>query len=81
CSAKPAQRPGLYLRLPSKEVPEYEKAMRYLSIFDEGKADVYLSFRDSGKLVKAPARYRTDVNDVLLNALRKLLGEENVALR
>ena len=74
-------RPGLYLRLPSKEAPQYKKAMQYLSIFDEGKADVYLSFRDSGKLVKAPAQYRTDVNDVLLGALRKLLGEENVAQR
>ena len=80
-SQKPAQRPGLYLRLPSREAPEYEKALQYLSIFDEGRADVYLSFRDSGKLVKAPARYRTDVNDVLLDALKKLLGEENVAQR
>ncbi len=78
---KPAGRPGLYLKLPSKDAREYEKAMQYLAIFDEGRTDVYLLFQDSGKLMKAPARYRTDVNDVLLLALRRLLGEENVALR
>ncbi len=74
-------RPGLYLKLASKEDPSYQKAMRYLSIFDEGRSDVYLFFRDSEKLMKAPARFRTELNDVLLSALKKLLGEENVVVK
>ncbi len=74
-------RSGLYLKLASKEDPKYKKAMQYLEIFDEGRTDVYLFFQDSEKLMKAPARFRTDLNDVLLSALKKLLGEENVAVR
>ncbi len=73
-------RPGLYLKLDSKEDSRYKKAMEYLAIFDEGKTDVYLFFRDSEKLLKAPARFRTELNDPLLEALKKLLGEENVAV-
>ncbi len=74
-------RPGLYLKLDSKEDPRYKKAMEYLAIFDEGRTDVYLFFRDSQKLMKAPARFRAELNDTLLFALEKLLGEENVAVR
>lgn len=55
--------------------------MEYLAIFDEGRTDVYLFFRDSQKLMKAPARFRAELNDTLLFALEKLLGEENVAVR
>ncbi len=75
------ERKGLFLKVDSKEDPKYRKAMQYLAIFDEGVSDVYLWFRDSGKLLKAPAKYRTAMNDVLLNALRDLLGNENVAFR
>jgi len=74
-------REGLFLKVDSKEDPKYLKAMRYLAVFDGGVTDVYLLFRDSGKLMKAPSRFRTDMNDVLLSALKRLLGEENVAFR
>ncbi len=75
------ERKGLFLKVDSKEDPKYRKAMQYLAIFDEGVSDVYLLFRDSRKLLKAPAKYRTAVNDALLNALRDLLGNENVVFR
>ena len=75
---KKSVRPGLYLRLDSKEDPRYRKAMQYIAIFD-GVSDLYLTFRDSGKLLRAPAKYRVDVNQPLVNALKELLGDENVA--
>ncbi len=81
---RPAERrgrEGLFLKLPSREDPKYKKAMQYLAVFDEGLSDVYLFFRDEGKLLKAPARFRTSVNPVLLSALEKLLGPENVVFR
>lgn len=82
-SAAPVKqgRQGLYLKVESKEDPKYKKAMAYAAVFDEGRSDLYIFFRDTGKLMKAPARCRVDVNPVLLSALRGLLGEENVAFR
>lgn len=74
-------REGLYLKVDSKEDPRYRKAMQYIAVFDDGFSDLYLAFRDSGKVLRAPAKYRVAVNDVLLDALEKLLGEENVAFR
>ena len=71
-------RPGLYLRFPSKEDPRYRKALQYIAIFD-GVSDLYVSFQDTGKLLRAPAKYRVDVNRPLLRALEALLGEKNVA--
>ena len=71
-------RPGLYLRFSSKEDPRYRKAMQYIAIFD-GVSDLYVSFQDTGKLLRAPAKYRVDVNRPLLRALEALLGEKNVA--
>ena len=74
-----AARPGLYLRVPSQASPQYKKAMQYIAVFDEGLSDIYLRFADTGKLVKAPAKYRAAVNRPLLHALEKLLGEGNVS--
>ncbi len=71
-------RPGLYLRFPSKDCAEYEKALRFTSIFEGGRDPLYLYFEDTGKLLKAPARMATDANDALLKALRGVLGEQNV---
>lgn len=73
-------REGLYLKVASADDPKYRKAMQYIEVFD-GPSDVYLFFRDSGKLLRAPAKYRVEANSVLLGALEKLLGEENVAFR
>ena len=75
-----SSRPGLYLKLAAQGGPVYEKALRYLAVFDEGDRDVYLFFQDAGKLVKAPGRYRVSVNPPLLRALEDLLGPGNVAL-
>ena len=71
---------GLYLRVPNAEDPLCKKAMQYIEIFD-GVTDLYLYYTDTKKLVRAPARYRVAVNYELVSALRKLLGEGNVALK
>lgn len=83
-NAQPAEkrrssRPGLYLKLPSKESFCYRKAMRYIAVFD-GATPLYLYFEDTKKLMQAPMQYRVSINEVLLGALRELLGGENVAL-
>ncbi len=71
---------GLYLRVPSMRDPLCTKALQYVEIFD-GTTDLYLYACDEKKLVRAPARYRVAVNYALVAALKRLLGEENVALR
>lgn len=76
---KSSSRPGLYLKIPSKDSHEYQKAMQYIAVFD-GPTELYLYFLDTGKLVRAPASCRLDANAVLIRELKKLLGEGAVAL-
>ena len=76
---KHASRPGLYLRVEGKDSPLYQKALQYIAIFD-GPVQLYVYFTDTGKLVRAPASLRVDVNPVLLRELRRLLGEDGVAV-
>lgn len=71
--------PGLYLKVPGEASSAYCKAMQYIAVFD-GRADVYIRFEDTGKLLKAPAKYRVAINDVLTAALKERLGEKNVAV-
>lgn len=77
---KRAVRPGLYLRVESETSDQYRKAMQYLAIFD-GPMPLYLFCKDTNKLKAAPPARRVDVNPVLLRELKKLLGDENVAVR
>ncbi len=74
---KSSGRPGLYLRVDSQEDPRFKKAMQYVEIFDGGHNDIYILFKDTGKLVRAPAKYRVEMSRQLLGALERLLGSEN----
>ena len=76
---KTGKRPGLYLRVPSNQCREFQKAQQYLEIF-EGEMPVYFFFLDSGKLVCAPHRLWISFNTPLYRQMAVLLGEENVAL-
>ena len=76
---KKGKRPGLYLRVPSNQCREFQKAQQYLEIF-EGEMPVYFFFLDSGKLVCAPHRLWISLNTPLYRQMAVLLGEENVAL-
>ncbi len=75
--AKKSSRPGLYLRVDSQDDKRLKKAMQYIDIFEGGHNDVFILFRDTGKLTKAPARYRVDISRQLMTALGRLLGEDN----
>ena len=74
---KKAARPGLYLKVPSEDSPQYDRAKKYLAVFD-GATPLYVYFQDTKKLLRAPASMRVSINDVLLRELNKLLGEKNV---
>ena len=76
---KKSSRPGLYLRVANDSCPEYEKAMKYLAIF-EGDTPLYLYFTERKSLMRAPKDRFLAPNEPLLKALRALLGEKNVAL-
>ncbi len=71
--------PGLYLRVSSKGGADYKRACLVTGIFD-GPAPLYFRFRDSGKLLRAPLSMGVWPNEVMLRELRRILGEENVAM-
>lgn len=77
--AAPSARHGLYLRLASEADPLYKRAVNLLSIF-EGDEPVYIRFADTGKLVRAPRSLWIMLNDPLFGELRRVLGDENVAV-
>ena len=73
------KRPGLYLRIPSRQGREMEKAQNLLEIF-EGTTPVYVFFQDTQKVGLAPRSMWVFPNDVLLGQLTEILGEGNVKL-
>lgn len=76
---KKPKRTGLYLRVPSKDSPLFQKAMKWIRVFD-GNVPLYIRFSDTGKLMRAPNALFIDYNEVLDRQLREILGAENVAL-
>lgn len=74
---KSSARPGLYLRVDSQEDPRLRKAMQYVDIFDGGPNDIFIFYRNTGKLMRAPAKYRVEMSPQLMEALGRLLGREN----
>jgi DNA polymerase-3 subunit alpha len=73
------QRPGLYIKVPDEQSELYDRAKKYLAVF-EGSIQLYVYFVSTKKLLRAPASMRVAVNDVLIRELKKLLGEKNVAV-
>ena len=78
-AASPSQRAGLYLRLPTDSGEVYNHARRLLAVF-EGDLPVYIRFTDSGRLVRAPRDWWVVPQPILLQELKRLLGEDNVAV-
>lgn len=78
--AKPVSNPGLYLKVRDMNWEPYIKAMKYIEVFD-GTENVYIYDMSRKKLVRAPARYNVDINDILVRELKKLLGDGNVAIK
>lgn len=71
-------RPGLYIKVPGENSEQYNRAKKYLAIFD-GSTPLYIYFVDSKKLMRAPLSMFVSVNDILIRELKKLLGDKNVA--
>ncbi|MEE0252209.1 MAG: DNA polymerase III subunit alpha [Acutalibacteraceae bacterium] len=71
--------PGLYLKVSNKEDTAYKKAMQYIAIFD-GTMPLHIYFKDEKKLFHAPMSQCVDINQPLVNALKDVLGEENIAV-
>lgn len=70
---------GLYLRIPDNSCEEYKRAMQIIDIFD-GVEPLYIYFTKEKKLWRAPQKLRVDANPVMINELKKRIGEDNVSL-
>ena len=75
----PSPRHGLYLRLPSAQDPLFRRTQLLLDIFT-GSEPLYIRFADTGKMVRATQGMGVWPHPILLGELRRLLGEENVAV-
>ena len=74
------RRSGLFLKFPTEGTPEQVQAEKLLAIFD-GRVPLYYYFADTGKYVHQPYERSVDVNEPLINELKRLLGEENVVFQ
>ncbi len=72
--------PILYLRVPSMESAEWQRALKVLKVFD-GVSRVFVRCTDSGKMLEVPSQYRVMMNTVMLDELGRILGADNVAVR
>ena len=74
------KRSGLFLKFPTEATPEQAQAEKLLAIFD-GRTPLYYYFADTGKYVHQPSDRSVDVNEPLINELKRVLGEENVVFQ
>ncbi len=71
----------LFLRLPSLASPAYSKVIALSEIFfEEGNAEIVLYDAEKGKYTRITGR-RMRTSQVVVGALKKICGEENVILR
>ncbi len=70
----------LYIRLPSRQCPAYDKVLNLLEIFD-GNVPVILCLTDVGQKLAVPRRLYTSAHPLLYKELERLLGAGNVATK
>ena len=70
----------LYVRLPSRSCPEYAKVINLLEIFD-GDMPVIFYLEDVKQKLAVPRRLYASGHPLLLQELKRLLGERNVATK
>ena len=70
---------GLYLRVPSSESTEFMRARQITDIFD-GTTPLYIYFSDKNTLWHTPAAMWVDPNSIMLDELKRRIGEQNVRL-
>ena len=75
------QRPKtLYIRIDNLESKSFKKAKRLLEIF-EGRTPVVFYLTDTNKKLQAPQNLWVDLNSVLINELKKQLGDDNIVAK
>ncbi|HJA24882.1 MAG TPA: DNA polymerase III subunit alpha [Candidatus Fournierella merdigallinarum] len=78
-AAKPVRK-GMYLKVPSRNCPQFAKVENLLSIF-EGQLPVYIYFEDQKQLTLAPRELWSMEHELLTCELKRILGEKNVAFK
>lgn len=68
---------GLYISVSSLDSKEYNRAIKVIEVFD-GDLPLYVYCRDTKKLFRAPRKLWLSANDVLIDELKNILGDENV---
>lgn len=75
------QRPKtLYIRIDNLESKSFKKAKRLLEVF-EGRTPVIFYLTDTNKKLQAPQNLWVDLNSVLVNELKKQLGDDNIVAK
>ncbi len=78
-ATKKSKHRGLYLRFPSKSDIRIEKVKVITSIFD-GDLPLYFYYLDEKRYELQPRESFVLVNETMISELKKLLGNENVAV-
>lgn len=76
---KVSKKHGLYLRFDSASDKKIEKAKIIASIFD-GNCPLYFYYRDEKRYEKMPKEQYVYLNQTMTDELKRLLGDENVAV-
>jgi hypothetical protein len=64
--------------LSSEKGEDYRRALLVTDIFN-GPVPLYIRFKDTGKLMRAPRSMFVEPNDVMIAEIERILGKENVA--
>ena len=75
---KASGRKGLYIRVSAIDGEDCLRAIKVIKIFD-GPTPLYIYCRDDKKLKKAPDRLNVSTNSVMLDELKRILGQDSVA--
>ena len=70
----------VFIRLPSRSCPQYDKVVNLLEIFD-GDIPVILYLEDTKQKLAAPRRLYTSGHPLFFKELERLVGAENVATK
>ncbi len=70
----------LYIKLPSEKSKECTYAKKLLAVFD-GRSPVSLYYADERRYEHLPLSSGTDINDVMINEMKRVLGESAVIVK
>ncbi len=71
---------SLFIKVPSEQSEEFKKSINAAEIF-QGQTPLYVKFSDTGKVKRASRNLWVDVDSVVLDELKSILGEQNVYVK